>query len=37
MSQVFAGTAVATLPLLIVFIIFGKQIIGGIMQGAVKG
>ena len=37
MSQVFAGTALATLPLLVVFIIFGKQIIGGIMQGAVKG
>jgi len=37
MSQVFAGTALATLPLLIVFLIFGKQIIGGIMQGAVKG
>jgi cellobiose transport system permease protein len=37
MSQVFAGTALATLPLLIVFLLFGKQIIGGIMQGAVKG
>lgn len=36
MSQVFAGTAVATLPLLIVFIVFGRQIIGGIMEGAVK-
>ncbi|MFC0028118.1 carbohydrate ABC transporter permease [Micromonospora chaiyaphumensis] len=32
----FAGTALATLPLLIVFIIFGRQIIGGIMEGAVK-
>ncbi len=37
MSQVFTGTAVACLPLLIVFVLFGKQIIGGIMQGAVKG
>jgi cellobiose transport system permease protein len=37
MSQVFTGTALATLPLLFVFAIFGKQIIGGIMQGAVKG
>ncbi|GAA0805375.1 sugar ABC transporter permease [Spirilliplanes yamanashiensis] len=37
MSQVFTGTAIACLPLLIVFIVFGKQIIGGIMQGAVKG
>src|SRR5690606_42077832 len=32
-----AGTAVGTLPLVIVFALFGKQIIGGIMQGAVKG
>jgi cellobiose transport system permease protein len=35
-SLVFAGTAVATVPLLIVFIAFGRQIIGGIMEGAVK-
>lgn len=35
-SQVFAGTVVATLPLAIVFIIFGRQIISGIMEGAVK-
>jgi cellobiose transport system permease protein len=35
-SQVFAGTTVATVPLLIVFIVFGRQIIGGIMEGAVK-
>jgi len=35
-SQVFAATAVGTLPLLIVFIFFGRQIIGGIMEGAVK-
>jgi cellobiose transport system permease protein len=31
------GTALATLPLLVVFSLLGKQIIGGIMQGAVKG
>jgi cellobiose transport system permease protein len=37
MSQVFAGTAIACLPLLVVFAAFGRQIIGGIMQGAVKG
>lgn len=37
MSQVFTGTAFATLPLLLVFVLFGRQIIGGIMQGAVKG
>jgi cellobiose transport system permease protein len=36
MSQVFAGTAIATLPLLVAFLIFGRQIIGGIMEGAVK-
>lgn len=36
MSLVFAGTAVATLPLLIIFVVFGRQIIGGIMEGAVK-
>ncbi|MEV0715674.1 carbohydrate ABC transporter permease [Asanoa sp. NPDC050611] len=35
-SQVFAATAVGTVPLLIVFIFFGRQIIGGIMEGAVK-
>ena len=36
MSQVFTGTALATLPLLLVFVVFGRQIIGGIMEGAVK-
>ncbi|KOX09395.1 carbohydrate ABC transporter permease [Micromonospora profundi] len=36
MSQVFTGTAIATLPLLLVFVLFGRQIIGGIMEGAVK-
>lgn len=35
-SMVFAATAVGTLPLLLVFIVFGRQIIGGIMEGAVK-
>ncbi len=37
LPQIFIGTAVACLPLLVVFVVFGKQIIGGIMQGAVKG
>ncbi|WP_061294999.1 carbohydrate ABC transporter permease [Herbidospora cretacea] len=32
-----AGTALGTLPLVIVFALLGKHIIGGIMQGAVKG
>jgi cellobiose transport system permease protein len=36
-SLVLTGTMVATVPLLVVFLILGKQIIGGIMQGAVKG
>jgi cellobiose transport system permease protein len=35
-AQVFAGTAVAVVPLLVVFIVFGRQIIGGIMEGALK-
>ncbi len=35
-SQIFAGTALATLPLLLVFVLFGRQIIGGIMEGALK-
>jgi cellobiose transport system permease protein len=35
-SQVFAATAVGTVPLLLVFLFFGRQIIGGIMEGAVK-
>ncbi|GGV06990.1 sugar ABC transporter permease [Actinomadura cremea] len=35
-TLMFAGTTVAVLPLLVVFIVFGRQIIGGIMEGAVK-
>jgi cellobiose transport system permease protein len=35
-SMVFAATAVATIPLALVFVLFGRQIIGGIMEGAVK-
>lgn len=35
-SLVFAATAVATVPLVLVFVMFGRQIIGGIMEGAVK-
>jgi cellobiose transport system permease protein len=35
-SLVFAATAVATVPLIVIFVIFGRQIIGGIMEGAVK-
>ena len=36
-SLVLTGTMLATVPLLVVFVILGKQIIGGIMQGALKG
>jgi cellobiose transport system permease protein len=32
-----AGTLLGTLPVLVVFVVLGKQIVGGIMQGAVKG
>ncbi|MFC7562857.1 carbohydrate ABC transporter permease [Actinomadura namibiensis] len=35
-TLMFAGTTVAILPLLAVFVVFGRQIIGGIMEGAVK-
>ncbi|WNV85756.1 carbohydrate ABC transporter permease [Umezawaea sp. Da 62-37] len=35
-TLMFAGALVATVPLLLVFIAFGRQIIGGIMEGAVK-
>nr|WP_231949594.1 carbohydrate ABC transporter permease [Alloactinosynnema sp. L-07] len=36
-ALVLAGTVIATFPILIVFLVLGRQIIGGIMQGAVKG
>ncbi|MGC9500065.1 carbohydrate ABC transporter permease [Streptomyces sp. WG7] len=36
-ALIMAGALLGTLPLLLVFAIFGKQIVGGIMQGAVKG
>ncbi|NGN67268.1 carbohydrate ABC transporter permease [Streptomyces sp. A7024] len=36
-SVIMAGALLGTLPLLAAFTIFGKQIVGGIMQGAVKG
>ncbi|WP_203904869.1 carbohydrate ABC transporter permease [Virgisporangium aliadipatigenens] len=31
------GTVLATGPILIVFLVLGRQIVGGIMQGAIKG
>jgi cellobiose transport system permease protein len=36
-TLVLAGTALGTLPILVVFAVFGRRIIGGIMEGAVKG
>jgi cellobiose transport system permease protein len=36
-SLVLAGTFISIVPLLVVFVLLGRQIIGGIMQGAVKG
>jgi cellobiose transport system permease protein len=36
-SIIMAGTLLGTLPVLVVFLLLGKQIVGGIMQGAVKG
>ena len=36
-SVVLAGAVLATLPLLILFVVAGRQLISGIMAGAVKG
>jgi len=36
-SIVMAGTLYGTIPVLIVFALLGRQIVGGIMEGAVKG
>ncbi|MGV9457126.1 carbohydrate ABC transporter permease [Streptomyces sp. NPDC003635] len=36
-SLIMAGALLGTLPLLAMFIVFGRQIVGGIMAGAVKG
>ncbi|MFF3684870.1 carbohydrate ABC transporter permease [Streptomyces sp. NPDC002187] len=36
-SVIMAGALLGTLPLLLAFVFFGKQIVGGIMQGAIKG
>jgi cellobiose transport system permease protein len=35
-ALVLTGTFVSILPLLVIFLVLGRQIIGGIMQGAVK-
>jgi cellobiose transport system permease protein len=36
-AVIMAGTLIGTLPVLVVFIVLGRQIVGGIMAGAVKG
>ena len=36
-SLVLTGALISTLPMLVVFGLMGRQILGGIMQGAVKG
>ncbi|REJ05724.1 carbohydrate ABC transporter permease [Microbacterium bovistercoris] len=36
-SIVLAGAVLATLPLLLLFVVAGKQLVSGIMAGAVKG
>jgi cellobiose transport system permease protein len=36
-ALILTGTFISILPLLIVFLVLGRQIIGGIMKGAVKG
>ena len=35
--MIMAGTLVGTLPVLVVFVLLGRQIVGGIIAGAVKG
>ncbi|WP_448317410.1 carbohydrate ABC transporter permease, partial [Streptomyces sp. CO7] len=36
-SLIMAGALLGTLPLLVMFIVFGRQIVSGVMAGAVKG
>jgi len=37
MSLIMAGVVLSVIPLLVLFIIAGRQLVAGIMQGAVKG
>ncbi|WP_336205137.1 carbohydrate ABC transporter permease [Nonomuraea sp. LPB2021202275-12-8] len=34
--MLYTGTAASVLPLFVVFVLFGRQIVGGLMEGAVK-
>ena len=36
-AVIMAGRLIGSIPVLIVFAILGRQIVGGIMQGAIKG
>lgn len=36
-SVIMAGTLIGTLPVIVVFALLGRQIVGGILAGAVKG
>lgn len=36
-ALVLAGTSLATIPLLLLFVVAGRHLVAGIMQGAVKG
>jgi cellobiose transport system permease protein len=36
-GMVMAGTALAVLPVIALFVILGKQIVGGLMEGALRG
>ena len=36
-SLVLAGTTLATIPIFVLFLVLGRQLVAGIMQGAVKG
>jgi cellobiose transport system permease protein len=37
MSLIMAGVVLATIPLLVLFVVAGRHLVSGIMQGAVKG
>ena len=36
-SLILAGVTIAALPLLVLFAFAGRQLVAGVMQGAVKG
>ncbi len=36
-GMIMAGTALAVIPILVMFALLGRQIVGGLMEGAIKG